>query len=81
MSKSKAQLSYSDRVPFHTNVAARQLLELMDKKQSNLCVSVDVTKSQDLLEVVRRVGKSCCMVKVSRWFGLMNKGPGLMRQL
>lgn len=65
-SSSKAGLSYTDRIPFHSNVAAKQLLALMDKKQTNLCVSVDVTKSADVLEVVRRVGKSCCMVKVGR---------------
>lgn len=62
-SSSKAGLSYTDRIPFHSNAAAKQLLALMDKKQTNLCVSVDVTKSDELLEVVRRVGKSCCMVK------------------
>lgn len=65
-SSSKAGLSYTDRIPFHSNAAAKQLLALMDKKQTNLCVSVDVTKSDELLEVVRRVGKSCCMVKVSQ---------------
>lgn len=36
----------------------------MERKQSNLCVSVDVTQAEDALEVVRRVGQSVCMVKV-----------------
>jgi hypothetical protein len=62
---SKAHLSYSARIPYHTNAAAVKLLELMDRKKTNLCVSVDVTKGKDMLEVVRRVGKSCCMIKAS----------------
>lgn len=36
----------------------------MDRKRTNLCVSVDVTKAAEVLEVVRRVGASVCMVKV-----------------
>jgi hypothetical protein len=37
----------------------------MERKRSNLAVSVDVTTAAEVLEVVRRVGKSVCMVKVS----------------
>lgn len=62
---SRASLSYAERSRFHDNPAAKRLLEVMERKKSNLCVSVDVTTSKDLLEVVRRVGASCCMVKVS----------------
>ena len=61
----KAHLSFTARIPYQNNVAAKTLLELMERKQTNLCVSVDVTKGQDMLEVVRRVGKSCCMIKAS----------------
>ncbi|GHJ85553.1 hypothetical protein NliqN6_1955 [Naganishia liquefaciens] len=62
-SRTKAHLSFTARIPYQNNVAAKRLLELMERKQSNLCVSVDVTKGRDMLEVVRRVGKSCCMIK------------------
>lgn len=64
-SQTKAHLSYSARIPYQNNAAAVKLLELMERKQTNLCVSVDVTKGKDMLEVVRRVGKSCCMIKAS----------------
>lgn len=56
--------AYADRVAAHTNPTARRLLEIMDRKKTNLCVSVDVTKSADVLEVVRRVAPAVCMVKV-----------------
>ncbi|WVQ75743.1 orotidine 5'-phosphate decarboxylase [Cryptococcus sp. DSM 104548] len=54
---------YAERVELHTNPTARRILEIMDRKKTNLAVSVDVTKAEDALEVVRRVGKSVCMVK------------------
>jgi orotidine-5'-phosphate decarboxylase len=57
--------TYAERAAAHPNAAARTLLEIMDRKKTNLCVSVDVTKSADVLEVVRRVAPSVCMVKVS----------------
>ena len=57
--------TYASRVALHSNPTAKKILETMERKQSNLCVSVDVTKAEDALEVVRRVGKSVCMVKVS----------------
>jgi len=39
--------------------------ELMDRKQTNLCVSVDVTTTQEVLEIVKAIGPKVCMVKVS----------------
>lgn len=57
--------TYAERAAAHPNPTARSLFEIMDRKKTNLCVSVDVTKSADVLEVVRRVAPSVCMVKVS----------------
>lgn len=56
--------TYTERIPHHSNPTARSLLELMERKKTNLCVSVDVTTAAEALEVVRRVGASVCMVKV-----------------
>lgn len=56
--------SYSCRALKHPNSLARELLELMDDKQTNLCVSVDVTDKASLLRIVRLVGPHVCMVKV-----------------
>lgn len=44
---------------------AKRLLELMDRKKTNLCVSVDVTTTAEVLEIVKAAGQSICMVKVS----------------
>ena len=65
MAASTASQSYASRVShFSQNVAARTLLETMERKRTNLCVSVDVTKKQDLLDVVKAVSGQVAMVKV-----------------
>lgn len=65
MSASVAAKTYAQRVQSFDNPAARQLLETMERKRSNLAISVDVTKKMDLLKVVETVGPDVCMVKVS----------------
>jgi hypothetical protein len=57
--------TYAARAGSQANPAAKRLLELMDRKQTNLCVSVDVTTTAEVLEIVKAVGPSVCMVKVS----------------
>lgn len=57
--------TYAERASSQANPAAKRLLELMDRKQTNLCVSVDVTTAKEVLEIVKAVGPSVCMVKVS----------------
>jgi hypothetical protein len=57
--------TYAERASSQANPAAKRLLQLMDRKQTNLCVSVDVTTTKEVLEIVKAVGPSVCMVKVS----------------
>lgn len=63
---SPATTSYASRASAHSNPTAKRLLSLMDRKKTNLCVSVDVTTTREVLEIVKAVGASVCMVKVSR---------------
>ena len=58
--------TYSERAAKHTNLAAVKLLDVIDRKQSNLCVSVDVTKVQDFLEIIDVVGPYVSLVKVKK---------------
>ncbi|ORX37533.1 putative orotidine-5'-phosphate decarboxylase [Kockovaella imperatae] len=55
--------TYGSRVSLHSNPTAKRLLEIMERKQSNLCVSIDVTNTAEVLEIVRGVGSKVCMVK------------------
>ena len=56
--------SYGARAEAHPSEVARSLLSLMDRKQTNLCVSVDVTKKAAFLRVVDAVGPFVCLIKV-----------------
>ncbi|KAH9442080.1 hypothetical protein MJO28_014924 [Puccinia striiformis f. sp. tritici] len=55
--------SYSTRASAHRSPLARRLLELMDEKKTNLCVSVDVTSKASFLRIVEAVGEHVCMIK------------------
>ncbi|KAE9397138.1 Orotidine 5'-phosphate decarboxylase [Gymnopus androsaceus JB14] len=55
--------TYGQRVQNHSNPAAKQLLEIMEKKKTNLAVSVDVTKSKEFLAIIDAVGPFVCLVK------------------
>ncbi|WWC66039.1 orotidine 5'-phosphate decarboxylase [Kwoniella dejecticola CBS 10117] len=56
-------IPYAERIKAHTNPTAIKILQIMDRKKTNLAVSVDVSTAAEALEVVRRVGASVCMVK------------------
>ena len=57
-------LTYQQRAAMATNPIAKMLLTIMDKKQSNLCVSVDLTSTAAVLDLVNKVGDFVCMVKL-----------------
>lgn len=65
MSRSVRSQSYKSRIAaYDKNPTAKLLLEIMDRKQSNLCLSIDVTKKEQLLNIVDAVGPYLCVVKV-----------------
>ncbi|KAI0771554.1 Orotidine 5'-phosphate decarboxylase [Trametes elegans] len=57
------QQTYSQRAQNYQNTAAKALLETIERKRSNLCVSVDVTKQADFLRIIDSVGPYVCLVK------------------
>lgn len=57
--------TYGQRALKHSNPAAKLLLETMERKKSNLSVSVDVTKSKDFLSIIDVVGPFICLIKAS----------------
>lgn len=42
---------------------ASKLLQIMEEKQSNLCVSADVTSSEELLQLADLLGPKICVLK------------------
>lgn len=57
--------TYTERAAAHPIAVAQQLLECIDRKKSNLCVSVDVPNKASLLRIAAAAGPYCCCIKVS----------------
>ncbi|CAO3672530.1 unnamed protein product [Rhizopus stolonifer] len=55
--------SYSERAKQHSNACARTLLELMERKQTNLSVAVDVTTKKELISIADAIGPYICILK------------------
>lgn len=57
--------TYLERSTSHKSKIASELLGLIERKSTNLCVSVDVTTKKNLLRIVNAAGPFCCCIKVS----------------
>ncbi|XP_017276117.1 uridine 5'-monophosphate synthase isoform X1 [Kryptolebias marmoratus] len=58
------ELSYAARAELpNIHPLASKLLKIMEEKQSNLCVSADVTCSEELLQLAESLGPKICMLK------------------
>lgn len=78
-SKGVQALPYAQRADNYTNPAAKELLLTMERKKSNLSVSVDVTKSRDFLAIIDAVGPYVCLIKVNRSHLLHNTRDLMLR--
>ncbi|GAA6087501.1 uridine 5'-monophosphate synthase isoform X1, partial [Tachysurus ichikawai] len=57
-------MSYSARAALSTtHPVAKRLFTLMEEKRTNLCVSADVTHTQELLELAETLGPLICVMK------------------
>nr|XP_012383482.1 uridine 5'-monophosphate synthase isoform X2 [Dasypus novemcinctus] len=64
VTKVPKELSFGARAELpRTHTIASKLLRLMQKKESNLCLSADVSESRELLQLADAVGPSICMLK------------------
>lgn len=62
--KTPKELSFGMRAQLPgTHPVASKLLRLMEKKQTNLCLSADVTEAKELLQLAATLGPRICMLK------------------
>lgn len=60
---SRTKMSYGARAGLAKNEVAKSLFETMNLKKSNLCLAVDLTKCEKILNLVERVGPFICLLK------------------
>lgn len=58
-----SSLNFLQRAQTCKNILAKKLFTLIEKKQSNLALSADVTSSQKLLELADQIGPEICVLK------------------
>lgn len=58
-----SDLSWSGRAKRSQNPVVRRLFELIDRKQTNLVCSADVTTCDQLIRLVEQVGSEICLLK------------------
>ena len=52
-----------ERAKLCQNDLAKQLFLIMEKKQSNLCVAVDLVESEKILQLINNIGPYICLLK------------------
>lgn len=62
-SKTAERLTYGERSSLVRHPLAKRLLELMEKKRTNLALAADVTSSRQLLELANTLGPDICILK------------------
>lgn len=63
MSKKIKKLSFAERATFCANASAQRLCQIMADKQTNLCLSADVSHVSELLNLADNVGPEICLLK------------------
>ena len=56
-------MTYRDRADCCLSNTAQHLLRLMDDKKTNIALSADVNRSDDLINLVDRIGPEICLLK------------------
>ncbi len=72
--------SYSERANVVKNPVAKKLLQLMDEKETNLCLANDETNAEKMLEHADAVGPHICVLK-THIDALENFTPAIIEQL
>lgn len=68
-----ARKTYEERLSGSSNLLLRKLLDIMIKKNSNLCVSADFKNFRQVIDLVEKIGRHICILKIhSESFGLNN---------
>lgn len=59
----RPRLSFEERAKSASQPVAKRLFEIIAKKRTNLCVAVDVTSAEKLLQLADQLGPHVCAIK------------------
>lgn len=60
---SRLSMSFGERAKVAKSEVSRTLLKIMDMKKSNLCLAADMTKADEILNLIESVGPFICLLK------------------
>lgn len=63
MTRTPPPLSYAERSKHCLNPCAKKLFECMERKQSNLAISADVTRAKELISLAKTLAPHICVFK------------------
>lgn len=59
----RLSMSFRERAKVAKNEVSRALLSIIDQKNTNLCLAADLTKADEILNLVQSVGPYICLLK------------------
>lgn len=58
------RVTYATRANGAQNLLTKLLLQIIERKQTNLCVAVDITTASALLDILPKIGHHICVLKL-----------------
>lgn len=61
--KTSRTMTYAERATHTTNKTAQALFHIMEQKQTNVAIALDLSKKSDIIRCIEQVGEHVCVIK------------------
>lgn len=59
----RTKMTFAERAVLSKSPVAKTLFNIMEQKKTNLCIAVDLTKSEAILNLIDKIGQHICLLK------------------